>query len=173
MDVQSFIPATMAVTKAGLAAGTTTTLSTTATVTFAIRGKAYSKTAITNGATPTTDYATGAAFAPVLANFGSVFSVGFDRSGNLKVIQGTVVPLDTVSVPGAFINAPQFGSMGPQGSGTTDNDFCPIGYILIQAGATANNTTGWIFGSSNLSSVTGITYTFVDVLTLPDRPQIS
>jgi hypothetical protein len=139
-----------------LAAGTTTTINTTGTTTYAIRGKFYTKTAITNGATPTTDYATGAAFLPIpipatapnlAAGYGSVYTVGFDHSGNVKVIQGTIVPSDA---SGNFINAPQFGGLGPQGSGSTDNDFCPIGYIVVKLGATAVAT--WTFGTNNLSS---------------------
>lgn len=177
MDLQQFIPVTMNFTKASLAAGTTTTISTTGTTTFAIKGKFYTKTAITNGATPTTDWATGNAFLPIpipntapnlALGYGSVYAVGFDHGGNIRVIQGTIVPLD---INGNFINAPQFGAFGPLGSGSTDNDFCPIGYILVQLGSTAVAT--WTFGSSNLSSVTGVTYTFVDVCTLPDRPQTS
>lgn len=170
MDAQQSIPITMCLSKVTLAAGTTTTLSTTGTTTYAIRGKAYTKAALTNQATPTTDYATGAAFLPVLANYGSIYMVGFDRSGNLKAIQGTIVPLD---VSGNFINAPQFGALGPSGSGSTNNDFCPIGYLVIQAGSTASATSGWTFGSSNMASVTGITYTFQDVVGETDRPQVS
>lgn len=177
MDMQMQIPLTANLTKGSLAAGTTTTISTTGTMTYAIRGKLYTKTAITNGATPTTDYATGAAFLPIpipntapnlALGYGSVYMVGFDHSGNIKVIQGTVVPLD---INGNFINAPQFGSFGPQGSGSTDNDFCPIGYILVQLGSSAVAT--WTFGTNNLSGVTGVTYTFVDVANAPDRPQVS
>jgi len=177
MDLQQQVPATQNFTKGSLAAGTTTTISTTGTITYAIKGKLYTKTAITNGATPTTDYSTGAAFKPIpipntapnlALGYGSVYTVGFDHSGNVKVIQGGIEALD---VSGNFINAPQFGGLGPQGSGTTDNDFCPIGYILVQLGSTAVAT--WTFGTNNLSSVTGVTYTFVDVSTLPDRPQVS
>lgn len=180
MDVQASIPVTMNFTKATLAAGTTTTISTTGTTTYAIRGKFYNKTAITNGATPTTDYATGAAFLPIpipntapnlAAGYGSVYTVGLDSAGNIRVIQGTVVPLDA---SGNFINAPQFGGMGGQGSSnaaSTNNDFCAIGYIVVKLGSTAVAT--WTFGTNNLSGVTGVTYTFVDVATLPDRPQIS
>lgn len=109
MDMQLAAPATMCLSKVTLAAGTTTTLSTTGTTTYSIKGKAYTKSALTNQATPTADYASGATFTPVLANQGSVFTVGFDHSGNLKVIQGTVTALDTVSNPGAFLTAPQFG----------------------------------------------------------------
>ena len=180
MDQQASIPVTMNFTKATLAAGSTTTISTTGTTTFAIRGKFYTKTAITNGATPTTDYATGAAFLPIpipatapnlAAGYGSIYSVGLDSGGNIRVIQGTVVPLDA---SGNFINAPQFGSLGSQGSGnaaSSNNDFCMIGYIVVKLGATAVAT--WTFGTNNLSSVTGVTYAFVDVATEPDRPQVS
>lgn len=170
MDMQTAAPATMCFTKCTLAAGSTSTLSTTGTTTFAIKGKFYTKTVLSSVATPTTDYATGAAFLPVLRNKGSVFTVGFDHSGALKAVQGTITDLD---VSGNFVVAPQFGGLGPSGSGSTDNDFCPIGYIVIQAGATADNTTGWVFGTSNMSSVTGITYTFQDIATLPDRPQVA
>lgn len=177
MDTQQAIPVTMNFTKGALAAGTTTTISTTGTITFAIRGKFYTKTAITNGATPTTDWATGNAFLPIpipntapnlALGYGCAYAFGFDHSGNIKVVQGTIVPLD---VSGNFINAPQFGGFGPAGSGSTDNDFCPIGYLIVQLGSTAVAT--WTLGTNNLSSVTGATFTFVDCATLPDRPQVS
>lgn len=162
MDIQSAAPVTMCLSKVTLAAGTTTTLSNTGTTVYAIRGKAYSKAAMTNAATPTTDAATGAAFIGVVANKGSIFLIGFNAAGSLLAVQGSIENLDS---SGAFVNAPTFN--GPP------TDFCPIGYLVIKAGSTANATTGWIFGTSNMSSVTGITYTFVDVVGLPDRPQVS
>lgn len=161
MDFQAAQPGTGCLGKSTLAAGTTTTLSNTGTIAYAIRSKAYSKTAMSNAATPTTDYATGNAFIGVLAGFGSVFTIGLDHSGNLKAVQGTITALDS---SGKFVLAPQFG--GPP------LDFCPIGYLLIQAGSTADATHGWRFGTDNMSSVTGITYTFDDLaLGMPDRPQ--
>lgn len=159
MDALSQIPLTMCTMKAAIAAGTTTTLSTTGTTLYCIKGKAYSKAALTNQATPTTDAATGSAFVAVGANYGCVFVVGFDSSGNLKVSQG---PLQALDVNGSFILAPQFGPV--------PDTVCPIGYIVIKVGSTGSN---WTFGSSNLSGATGLTYTFVDVMTLPDRPQVS
>ena len=162
MDIQSAAPVTMCLSKVTLAAGTTTTLSNTGTTTYVIRGKAYTKAAMTNAATPTTDASTGAAFNGVVANYGSIYLVGFNAAGSLLAVQGTIEKLDS---SGAFITAPIFN--GPP------TDFCPIGYIVIKAGSTANATTGWIFGTSNMSSVTGITYTFVDVVGIPDRPQVS
>lgn len=177
MDYQAAAPATLCLSKVTLAAGTTTTLSTTGTTIYAIRGKAYSKAAITNGATPIVDFATGVAFKPIpipatapnlAAGYGSIFVVGLDAGGTMRVIQGTIEALDSA---GLFINAPQFGGVGPQGNASNDNDFCPIGYIVVKLGATAVAT--WTFGTNNLSGVTGVTYAFVDVITLPDRPQVA
>lgn len=162
MDAQQAAPSTLAFVKATLAAGTTSTLSSTGTIVYSIRGKAYSASALSNTATPTTDWSTLAAFTGVTANNGCVFMVGLNAAGALKCVQGTITPLD---VSGAFVVAPQFGGL--------PLDFCPIGYIVIKAGATANATTGWVFGTNNMASVTGITYTFVDVVGMPDRPQIS
>lgn len=177
MDLQQFNPVTMCLSKVTLAAGTTTTLSNTGAIVYAIRGKAYSASALNNTATPTVDFATGNAFLPIpipatapnlAAGYGSIFMVGLDHAGTLRVIQGTVVPLDS---SGNFINAPQFGALGPAGSGSTDQDFCPIGYIVVKLGATAVAT--WTFGTNNLSGVTGVTYAFQDLISETDRPQVS
>lgn len=162
MDYLQSVPFTMAFGKATLAAGTTSTLSTTGTLPYAIRSKAYSRSALTNSATPTTDAATAAAFTGVKANKGCVFLVGLNAALALQCVQGTITDLDAA---GAFVSAPNFG--------VPPSDFCPIGYIVIKAGATANNTTGWVFGTSDMASVTGITYTFVDVVGIPDRPQVA
>jgi hypothetical protein len=147
MDIQSLSSQTGCLSKVTLAAGTTTTISTTGTTTYGIRSKAYSKTAITNGATPTTDAATGLAFPSLSANQGAVVLVGLDASGNVKATQGGIQSLD---VSGSFLVAPQFGAI--------PDNFCPIGYIVLKAGSTLVGT--WTFGSNNLSSVTGMTYTF-------------
>ena len=147
--------------KVTLAAGTTTTISNTGTTTFAIKGKAYTKAALSNAATPTTDAATGAAFTGITANQGTVVVIGFDSGGNVKAAQGTVTALDSA---GAFITAPQMPYV--------PDSIAPIGYIVLKGGSALVGT--WTFGSSNLSSVTGMTFTFVDVaLGLPERPQIS
>lgn len=171
MDNQAASPITMCLGKAAVVAGTTTTITNTGTTVFAIRGKAYSKTAMTNAATPTTDWATGSAFLPILASQGCVFMIGFDHSGNVKVIQGTVVPLDGIASSGLFApNASQFGGTAPAGSDQTkNNDFCPVSYVVC-----ANGTTGssWLFGTNNWTA-TGMTATFVDVVGWPDRPQVS
>ena len=161
MDALSLYPITGCLSKVTLAAGTTTTISTTGTTTYGIKSKAYTKAAITNGATPTTDAATGSAFTGITANQGTVVVIGLDSSGNVKACQGTVESLD---VSGNFVRAPQFP--------TIPDTICPIGYIVLKGGSTLSGT--FTFGSSNLSGVTGMTYTFVDVvLGMPERPQVS
>lgn len=161
MDFMQEAPFSGVTTKAGLAAGTTTTISTTATVLYALRGKAYSKTAITNGATPTTDATTGAAFAALSANQGTIVYIGLDSSGAQKAAQGSIVALDS---SGAFINAPQPPIID-------DSVWVPFGYIVLKGGSTLSGT--FTFGTNNLSSVTGMTYTFVDIMGPTGRPQIS
>ncbi len=162
MDNLMQAPLTICLSKVALAAGTTTTLSTTGTTTFGVKGKAYTQAAITNGATPTLDSTTGLAFTPIAANQGSVFLVGLaGGSSTLQVSQGQVMPLD---VSGNFMqSAPSF----PEVPDTV----CPIGYIVVKAGATAVGT--WTMGTNNNSGVTGLTYTFQDLITLPGRPQVS
>lgn len=161
MDNLASLPITMCLSKVTLAAGTTSTMSTTGTTVYCINGKAYSKGAITNQATPTTDIATGLAFIPVKTNQGSIFLIGFNAAGTLLCSQGSVTALDSA---GNFIVAPQMGLI-------VDN-FCPIGYLVIQAGSTAS-AAGWVFGTGNQASVTGITYTIQDLISVPARPQVS
>jgi hypothetical protein len=160
MDFLQATPLTMCVTKPVLAAGTTSTVSTTNAITGCIRGKSVTKTALSNTATPTTDATTGAAFPSISANQGTIVLLGIDASGNLKASQGTIQALD---VAGAFIQAPQF-PMVP-------DTVLPFSYIVLKGGSTLSGT--WTFGTNNLSSVTGMTYSFVDIMTLPDRPQVS
>jgi hypothetical protein len=160
MDNLALLPMTFCASKVALAAGTTTTVSTTGTTTYCIHGKAYTKTAITNGATPTADAATGNAFTGITANQGTVVVVGLDASGAIKACQGAVQALD---VDGNFVLAPQMP--------TLPDTMCPIGYIVLKGGSTLVGT--WTFGSSNLSSVTGMTYTFVDLMSMPARPKVA
>lgn len=160
MDILSKMSAGQCMSWAGLSAGTTTTINTTGVVIYAILGKAYYKAQLSNGATPTTDAVTGLAFLPVPANFGSVYTIGFNAAGTLQVVQGDVNALDA---QGRFMIAPQFGPI--------PNDFCAIGYLVIKAGSTASASPGWVFGTSNQAGVTGITYSMQNCILLPDRPQ--
>lgn len=160
MDFQSLSPITACLASAGLTAGTTTTYTTARAISYALGGKAYYKAAVTNGATPTTDATTGAAFVALTAGYGSAFVFGFDKDGTIKVSQGSVEALD---VSGNFINLPKLPAL--------PDTVCPFGYLVAKGGSTLSGS--WTFGSSNLSGVTGMTYAFADIATYPARPQAS
>ena len=160
MDQLAQVAQTLCLSKVTLAAGTTSTISTTGTTTYGIKGIAYTKTAITNGATPTTDADTLLAFPPVAANQCTIIVIGLDAGGNIKACQGSVEALD---VGGNFV-------ILPRTPGIPDT-MCPIGYITVLA---ASNAVGnWVFGTNNLSSVTGLTYNFKDLIMMPFRPVAS
>ena len=161
MDNLQQVPLIMCTMKATVAAGTTSTLSSTATIYYCIRGKAYSRAALSNTATPTTDATTGAAFVPITTNTGAVIVIGLNAAGTLKASQGGLQALDAA---GNFVVTPQFPAL--------PDDFCPIAYEVIKAGSTAS-AAGWVFGTNNQASVTGITYAITDLMTLPDRPQVA
>lgn len=156
MDYLKLAPVTLAADKAGLAAGTTTTLTSANAIDYSIDGKAFAKAISSNEATPTLDAVTGVAFLPVPTSKGSIFTINRDAAGALKVVQGSIEALDAQN---QFINAPKY---GPLGAG-----LCPYGYILVKVGSTGSP---WTFGVSNLAGPpTGVVFTFVDCFTLPAR----
>jgi hypothetical protein len=143
--------------KAGLAAGTTTTYSIGTAFVYAIKGQLYSMATATNAATPVTDANTGLAFKALSANQACIFAFAVDASGNVVVAQGPIVSnLDLTGGSGAA----QF----PAVNDTRQ----PFGYLLAQAGPTVSGT--WTMGVNNLSGVTGMTYSFRDVLGMPAQP---
>ena len=158
MDNLSLPSLTLCTTKAGLAAGTTTTTTTGATVIFCIKGKAYSAAAASNATTPTLDSNTGAAFLPIAVNKASVFVICLDSGGALRAVQGSMVDY---SDAGIFAFAPQFP--------VVPDTLCAIGYEIVKIISTGST---WTFGVSNQAAQTGITKTFTDCMTIPDRPQI-
>jgi hypothetical protein len=151
-----------------LAAGTTTTFSTTGATLYDIQGKSYTTSAAANAATPTTDARTGAAFLPVGLNKASVFVFCYDGSSTtaasaIKVVQGSIVDLDGTADGAAagYVNAlPQFPSI--------PDNLCPFGYMTLKNGS---GGAAFTFGAQNLAAVTNVGKTFVSIGTLPDRPQ--
>ena len=150
------------------ATGAETVHDTTVTINYVIDGKIRTKTAITDGATPTTDIVTGLAF-PLLTGGGSVANVpgvgaivvwGLNAAGTVKCAQG---PIEKLDMAGNFVRAPQFP--------TIPDDFCPFAYQVLKAGATAS-ASGIRFGTSNWNA-TGFTNAIVNVAFLPSRPQVS
>ena len=160
MDKLSQAPLSICFSKAGLTAGTTTTYTTASAVVYSYRGKMYSAAAATNAATPTLDADTGVAFNPLSANQGAIYLFGYNAAGTIQVTQSGIQALD---VSGNFIIAPQLPA--------TPEGVTPFGYLVAKGGSTLVGT--WTFGTSNLSGVTGMTYAFQDIATLPDRPQVS
>lgn len=155
-------------TKAGLSAdaGSVSTYSTANTIQYATNGKAATKTAVTNGTTPTTDYVTGAAF-PALVGGNSVTNAYGQGAialwgmvgANVKAILGKPQQLDSA---GNFPVYPQFPEF--------PDDFVPFAYQVLKAGATA--ALAITFGTSNWNA-TGFTNAVVDILVMPNRPQSS
>ncbi|HXE49574.1 MAG TPA: hypothetical protein VN663_14440 [Ramlibacter sp.] len=160
----NFKSVTMSFANAGLAAGTTSTYSTTASTNAAIRGKwATVLTAQTNTASPTTDVNTGLAFRSLAPNKATVLVWGVNAAGAIQLVQGTItdtLPGVTTTV-GAFNVLPQFPVI--------PDDFVAIGYTLIR---TAPSAATWTPGTSAWAA-SGVTSLFVNVSTLPDRPQSS
>jgi len=139
------------------ATGAETVHDTTVTINYCINGKSATKTAITDGATPTTDYVTGNAIT-LTANYARTVVWGLISGGTVKCIAG-----DTVDWDGsAFQVPPPFPAI--------PDAFVPFAYQIIKGGSTVSGT--WTFGSSNWNA-TGITSAIVDVFVLPDRPQTS
>lgn len=145
----------LCLTKAGLVAGTTTTLTTVA-ATICLLGKLYTIAAATNGAATTTDGITGAAFTAVPIGGAAVFVVGYNAAGARKVCQGPGLPSYPVAGGLAALDFPNL-----------PDEICPVGYVVIQVGPTGS---AWTWGASNMAGVTGVTYTFTDVAYLPARP---
>ena len=188
MDTVAKAPLTMCLASMAFAEGTTSTLSTTGTNAYIIGSLFYSRTALTNQATPTTDLATGNAFIPMpiplttsglpfgvpnpCAGYACAFTLGFNAAGTLLAVQGPIVGLDA---NGSFISAapslsPSLGLPGPN-PGTiagieADNNFCPCGFIVVKSGATAVAT--FTFGTTDWST-TGYTTSLGNIASLPGR----
>lgn len=146
--------------KAGLTgiSGAATTFSTgAAALMYSVAGKAATKAQVSGGATPTTDGVTGAAITLAI-NFGMVVVWAIDLAGNIKVVAGQTVPLDT---QGNLLLAPQWPAI--------PDTLAPFAYHLMKNGSTGSLFT---FGVTNWNS-TGMTHVVQDVLVLPDRPQTS
>ena len=162
MDTLMQRPLGLCSTKAGLAVGTTTTLTTANTQLYSLKGKAYTAAAAANEATPTLDSNTGVAFVPVPVSKGCVFVICRDAAAALKAVQGSIVDLDGIAGSNLFMQSlPQFPPI--------PDTLCPIGYVVVKVGTTG---AAWTFGASNFAGPpTGVVFAFQDCFTLPDRPQ--
>lgn len=141
--------------------GAETVYDTTAAIVYRIDGKLYSKSAVTDGATPTTDGNTGAAFTAVEPDKICVFVWALNASGTVSLYQGDIEDVDgTTDVAEVY---PQFPSL--------PDTVCPFAYTIYQTAGTAA-AAGLRPGTDNWSA-TGLTATHVNISELPNRPQNS
>lgn len=138
------------------ATGGETVYDTTVTINYAINGKLATKTAVTDGATPTTGN-TSAAAITLTASKARVVVWGLKAGGTVAVEEGPIVDYDGTN----YSPMPQFPSI--------PDNFCPFAYQVLKASSAAGTIT---FGSSNWNA-TGFTNTIVNVAVLPEHPQTS
>lgn len=146
---------TMATTSGLLTAtGAETVYDTTVAISYSINGKAYSKAAVADGATPTTD-GNGDTLTALTANQGCLLLWCLNAAGTVVVFQSEVQALDAA---GNFIVEPAFPTVDL-------STYCPFAYQTLKAASTAGTIT---IGSSNWNA-TGFTNTIQNILTIPTR----
>ncbi len=157
----------MTTTHVAGANGTTSTLTTTGVMLYTINGRAYTQAAVANEVTPTEDWTKGAnsVFSDIVANQGSVYVFGRDAATTLRCSQGDIEALDD---SGDFIIAPQVPRFNRS---VLAPDVAPFLILVVKGGSTL--VGGWRVGDDNLTGVTGMTYTFIPIMTLLDRPVVS
>jgi len=165
MNGRRFHGVTMNFANAGIAAGSTTTLTSGAATAGIIGGKFVVPVAAAANiaALSALDANTGLAFRPILPNQASVFIIGQPAAGGVasfRVAQGSIVPTEAgvTTTPGAFINAPQFPEL--------PDDFLPLAYCLVSV---PPSTPSFTWG---VQAFTTVTTKFVNIGAVPDRPQI-
>jgi hypothetical protein len=147
----------LCLSKSALAAALTNTYTTANATTYAIKGQLYTMAPATGATTPVVDANTGLAFKPLTTNQACVFAFLVNAAGVVSVAQGPIV--SNLDLTG--------GAAACQFPGYTD-DRTPFAYLLAQAGPTA--VGNWIMGVGNLSAITGMTFTFRDVMDAPAQP---
>lgn len=138
-----------------------TVYDTTVAIDYCIDGKMYQKATVADGATPTTDGHTGAAFTAVLPDKICVFVWGLDSSSTVKLYQGSIEDVDGDTDVAKI--SPQFPFI--------PNDITPFAYTIYQTDGTSA-AAGLRPGTDNWNA-TGLTVTVVNISTLPKRPQTS
>lgn len=133
-----------------------TTYDITVAINFAIDGKAYSKSTVSNGASPTTDQ-NGDAFTALTAGKGCLFLWMMNSSGTVSVLQSDVVDLDGANT---MITYPQFPAYD-------DDTYVAFAYTTVIA---ATGASSWTFGASNWDA-SNITSAAVNLCEIPSRPQ--
>lgn len=150
---------------AGVVAGTTSTVSTTAATNAVINGKFTTALGIqTNVASPVLDGATGKPYITLNPGFCCSLVVGINFAGVLLVAQSTPLAISAGAgaVPGAVIVDPQFPGL-PQ-------DFVALAYTVVR---TAPSAAPWLPGVGAWAAAGVVATPFQNVYQLPNRPQAS
>lgn len=155
MDGLALAGVTQVFEKAGLSLDTGATTYDTATFDYCIDGIMYTKSAVTNGTTPTTDH-NGAAFTALSTDETCWFLWCVNASGTVSVVQGNIVDVDgnTDLVEDVFPTLPSV----PDG-------VAPFAACRMQ---TTGASSAWTFGTSNWDA-TGLTELVIDLSTMPAR----
>lgn len=150
----------MAMGKAGVVvdAGATTYDIVTA-FDFCVDGKAFTKATVSNGATPTLDGTTGAAFTAVLPDEACILVMALDAAGVVSVHQGPKVTVDGTS------DELDFAAQLPM---VDLSVYCPFAYIKYQTAGTS--AAGGLRPGTDNWNATGLTSTAVDLIAYPARP---
>lgn len=149
--------ANICTSKAGLVAGTTSTVTTAGDVNGSIAGKFADVYSADSNTVSETTQGDGSAFVAVGASQMSVFVFCIDAAGAVNMFQGAVEDLDEGD---AVMIPPQFPDID-------ESLYLAFGYAIVIADSTAS---AWTFGASSWTA-TGIADTFTDVTTMPLRPQ--
>ena len=153
---------------AGLAAGTTTTMTVGVAPLVSLGGK-FGTTTLSASAnqaiTPTLDAVTGVAFAPVLPNTCAAIVFGVNAAGTMQAVQGAASPTNAgvTTTVGTFLTAPQWPAI--------PDTMVPMAYTIVRAAPSL--TGGFIAGSTQWAASGASCTTFANISTLPDRPQVA
>ncbi len=157
MQAQDLVGANYCVASGALtAAGSETVYDTTVTIPFCVNGKAYTKTAITDGVTPLLDGNTGVAFVGLAISQGCALTWALNAAGTVSVYQGSVTALDSAN---AFEVAPTFGS--------TPDTVTPFAYQILKNSSAGSAV---VIGTDDWDQ-TGFTNVIQNVFVMPNRPQ--
>lgn len=177
MNANQLAGATFCHADSALAAGSTTTLTLGVNPYYCINGKAYTQAAVSAVQPSLIDLNTGVTIAGIEPGYGAVIVVGAtsSESTTLRMAQGPVQALSANTAaytPGSFVTAPQFPPL--------PDDFCPFGYVVVKVATDYTAGAKYVFGSSNTTATgaqgaasTAHANTFVSVMAMPDRPQVS
>lgn len=137
--------------------GAATTVSTTGTPSYYLKGKIIASTNQSGGATPTTDIATAAAFKALKTSEGCLFVFGWDSSAPtvFSVAQGKIVKAADVTNKSASYDFPNI-----------PDTFCPVAFVTISYVGSST----WTLGTSNWNATTTTIGTVINCAMLPNQP---